>query len=166
MSSLLSGPASRLFIDDLSSVAVSRLVAEGRIARDAMRACVFLDGVSAEFPVARIDFPNGGWWIFLICHCGARVRSLWLHNGVICCRHCLRRRGLSYRCKGCDGGPRIARLRARLSFPSSARLHPRPGRMLDRRWRLEASLRRAEFVERLRGLRRSVSWALESGGDG
>jgi hypothetical protein len=34
--------------------------------------------------------------------------------------------------------------------------------MLDRRWRLEASLRRAELVERLRGLQ-SVRWALDEG---
>jgi hypothetical protein len=149
------------FIDDLPSLAVSRLVAEGKIARDATRARILLDGVRAEFAVARVDFPNGGWWLFCHCHCGNRVRSLWLHDGQILCRHCLKRRGLRYRCQRKDPGPRIARLRARLFSPSPARLHPRPNRVLDRRWRLEASLRRAEFVERLNGLQRSAPWALE-----
>jgi hypothetical protein len=155
-----------LFVDDLPSVAISRLVAEKKIACGDTRARIHLDGVTGEFSVARIDFPNGGWWAFVICHCGRRVRRLWVHNDHLCCRHCLQRRGLRYRCKGCDGGPRIAQLRARLSSPSPARLHPRPKRILDRRWRLEASLRRAEFVDRLRGLRRSVGWALDSWGRG
>ena len=62
-----------LFVDDLPSVAISRLVAEKKIARDATRARIHLDGVTGEFAVARIDFPNGGWWAFVICHCGHRV---------------------------------------------------------------------------------------------
>ena len=156
-------PSESLFVDDLPSVAISRLVAEKRIARDDARARIHLDGVTGEFPVARIDFPNGGWWLFVHCHCGQRCRRLWVHDDHLCCRHCLRRRGLRYRYKS-DPGPRIARLRACLSSPSPARLHPRAHRVLDRRWRLEASLRRAEFIERLRGLRRSVGWALDPGG--
>jgi hypothetical protein len=154
-------PRLSLFVDDLPSVAISRLVAEKKIARDAARVRVHFEGVTGEFGVSRIDFPNGGWWAFVICHCGKRVRRLWVHDDHLCCRHCLRRRGLGYRCRHGDAGPRIAGLRARLSSPLPARLHPRPNRVLDRRRRLEASLRRAEFVERLRVLRRSVGWALE-----
>jgi hypothetical protein len=154
-------PSESLFVDDCPSVAISRLVAEKKIARDATRARIHLDGVTGEFAVARIDFPNGGWWLFVICQCGRRSRRLWVHDDHLCCRHCLRRRGLRHRCRRGDAGPRIAGLRARLSSPLPARLHPRPNRVLDRRRRLEASLRRAEFVERLRVLRRSVGWALE-----
>jgi hypothetical protein len=54
---------------------------------------------------------------------------------------------LRYRCQLGDGGPRIARLRERLSG-GPARLKPRPGRTLDRRWRLEQALRRALIAER------------------
>jgi hypothetical protein len=158
--SAASSASAPFFVDDLPSVAISRLVAEGKIVRDATRVRIFLEGSTAEFNVSRVDFPNGGWWAFVRCHCGKRVRRLWVHNDHLCCRHCLLRRGLRYRCKGSDGGPRIARLRAHLSSPSPARLHPRPARMLDRRWRLEASLRRAEFVDRLKALR-AVRWALE-----
>jgi hypothetical protein len=133
-------PASspRDFIDDLPSLSVSRLVAEGKIARDAARVRIHLEGVSGEFAVSRIDFPNGGWWAFPTCYCGRRVRSLWVHDGLIYCRHCLLRLGLRYRCRSGDVGPRIKRLRARLDSPIPARLHPRPNRVLDRRWRLEA----------------------------
>jgi hypothetical protein len=152
----------RRFIDDGPSVAVSRLVAEGKIARDATRARIHLDGVTSEFSVARLDFPNGGWWMFVVCYCGKRARTLWLHEGRLSCRNCLMRRGFRYRCEGgsADKGPRLARLRARLSSLSPARLHPRPGRTLDRRRRLEAALGRAVFVERLKGLQRTASWAL------
>jgi hypothetical protein len=155
-------PSPRRFIDDGPSVAISRLVAEGKIARDATRVRIHLDGVTSEFSVSRIDFPNGGWWMFVICTCGKRARTLWLHDGQLSCRNCLMRRGFRYRCEGAAGdkGPRLARLRARLSSPSPARLHPRPGRMLDRRWRIEAALQRAEFVERLKGLQRAAPWAL------
>jgi hypothetical protein len=152
----------RRFIDDFPSVGVSRLVAEGKIARDATRVRIHLDGVTSEFSVSRVDFPNGGWWAFVICYCGKRARTLWLHDGQLYCRNCLMRRGFRYRCEGgsADKGPRLARLRARLSSPSPARLHPRPGRTLDRRGRLEAALGRAEFVERLKGLQRAAPWAL------
>lgn len=82
-----------LFVDDLPSVAISRLVAEKKIGRADARARVHFEGVSAEFGVSHIDFPNGGWWAFVICHCGKRVRRLWVHDDHLCCRHCLRRRG-------------------------------------------------------------------------
>jgi hypothetical protein len=54
-------PASspRDFIDDLPSLSVSRLVAEGKIARDTARVRIHLEGVNGEFAVSRIDFPNG-----------------------------------------------------------------------------------------------------------
>lgn len=153
------------FFDDLSSLAVSRLVAEKKITRDMSRVWVHFAGSSAEFAVSRIDFPNGGWWAFVICQCGKRVRSLWLHDGLIRCRHCLRRLGFSWRCEHRDKGPRLDRLRARLGSPDPARLRPRPARTLDRRWRLEAALRRALLVERLGGLR-AIRCVLDGGGEG
>ena len=114
-----SSPASAsLFIDDLPSVAISRLVAEQKITRHATRARIHLDGVTGEFAVSRVDFPNGGWWAFVICHCGQPLSQCFgfttaifvvgaVYSGV----------GLGYRCKYGDSGPRIARLRERLSSP-------------------------------------------------
>ena len=46
-------------------MAISRLVAEGKIERDDTRAVIYLDGSRAEFAVSRVDFPNGGWWAFV-----------------------------------------------------------------------------------------------------
>ena len=63
--------------------------AEKRIARDDARARIHLDGVTGEFPVARIDFPNGGWWAFVLCHCGQRCRRLWVHDDHLCWRSAL-----------------------------------------------------------------------------
>jgi hypothetical protein len=57
-----------------------------------------------------------------------------------------------YRCQQGDKSGRIERLRKLLGSPA-ARLRPRVGRKLDRRSRLEVSLRRALIVERRRTLR-------------
>ena len=46
-----------------------------------------------------------------------------------------------------DKGPRIERL-IKLVYEGPARLHPRPGRTLDRRAGLELSLRRALIRQR------------------
>jgi hypothetical protein len=56
---------------------------------------------------------------------------------------------LRYRCQLGDGGPWIERLRERLSG-GPARVKPRPGRTLDRRWRVGQALRRALIAERSR----------------
>jgi len=51
-------PSPRLFIDDLPSAGVSRLVAELKITRDATRAVIHLDGVRSEFSVRALIFPT------------------------------------------------------------------------------------------------------------
>jgi hypothetical protein len=73
---------------------------------------------------------------------------------------------LPYRCQIGDKAPRVERLVERLYGPP-ARLHPRPGRVLDRRDRLERSLRRALIVERsrLRGVTDALKEASPDGSD-
>jgi hypothetical protein len=65
---------------------------------------------------------------------------------------CWRCVGLMYRSQQGDKTGRIERLR-KLLDGSPARVHPRHGRTLDRRSRLEISLRRAVVVERRKALR-------------
>ena len=92
-------------------------------------------------------FPNGGSWSLFICpECGRRARLIRLVGERFVCRRwtCA---GLRYCCEQHDKGPRIERLRARLAG-GPARLHPRPGRVLDRRDRLEVSLQQAIVRER------------------
>ena len=48
-----------LFVDDLHSVAISRLVAEKKIDRDDARARIHLDGVTGEFLSPGLISPTG-----------------------------------------------------------------------------------------------------------
>ena len=90
--------------------------------------------------VMHVSFPNGGSWSFFVCSvCNGRARSLKL-NGRPMCRRCCLREGVGYRVS--SGSPverdaaRMARLRElrELLDGGPVRLHPRPGRRLDRRW--------------------------------
>jgi hypothetical protein len=67
-----------------------------------------------------------------------------LHEKQIVCWRCA---GLPYRCQQGDKRPAIERL-VKLVYGGPARLHPRPGRMLDRRVSLEISLRWALIRQR------------------
>ena len=71
----------------------------------------------------------------------------------IACWRCTRSgsppRRLLYRVQQGDKAQRIERLRQRLGG-GPARVKPRPGRTLDRRWRTEQALRRALIAERSR----------------
>ena len=113
--------------------------------------------VSFYVAVAHRQFPNGGSWSFFLCPCGRRCRILRLYEGasLACCR-CLGARGLRPRVELVVTPNRAAylapRILARLNSTTPARLHPRPGRMLDRRTNLEAKLRRSLIVARQHAL--------------
>jgi hypothetical protein len=149
-----------LFVDDLpASPVISRLRAEGVVNADTRLTEVAFGEGNAAFKrwvgVAHQTFRNGGSWSLYICtSCRGRARVLRLFEGRPICRRCCLRRGLRYRIEG--GSPaerakarraRIERLR-RLLNGNPARLHPRPGRVLDRRGSLEMSLRRALIAAR------------------
>jgi hypothetical protein len=92
-----------------------------------------------------LHFPNGGGWSFFVCpQCGHRTRTLRLtEDGRLVCWRC---DGLPYRCQQQDRTLTIKRLRALLYGPA-ARVKPR-WLNIDRRRRLELSLRRAIIRER------------------
>jgi hypothetical protein len=110
-----------------------------------------------EVRLAHRRFPNGGSWSFFLCpRCERRVRRLRLNDGRPMCSHCC---GNFHRIS--HGSPyeremarerRIEELR-KLIGGGPARLNPRPGRVLDRRWALTFSLRRAVIVKRREMLR-------------
>lgn len=113
-------------------------------------ACVTLGDVSWNVRAVHRRFPNGGSWSFFICpQCGRRARVLRLRDERLSCWRCV---GLLYRSQQGDKRGRIERLKAKL-HGGPARLKPRPGRTLDRRWELEMSLRRALIAERRERLR-------------
>jgi hypothetical protein len=133
----------RLSQDDYPSISISRLRAEGQVLGATTRVCVSIAGLSREVRVVHRKFPNGGSWSFFLPVCGRRARILRLYERLACWR-CA---GLMYRCQQGDKIGRIERLR-KLLYGSPARLHPRPGRALDRRRDLEWALRRALIVQR------------------
>ena len=139
----------RLTQDDCPSVSVSRMRALGEVREDMTRVRVTIAGVSRTVRLRHMRFPNGGGWSFFLCPgCGRQAKVLRLHEKIACWR-CTRVEGrpLAYRVKLGDRSGRIERLRQRLSG-APARVKPRPGRTIDRRWRTEQALRRALIAER------------------
>jgi hypothetical protein len=147
----------RLFQDDLPSVSISPMRASGVVTSDMKSVFVFGegdDGLRREVKVVHRLFPNGGEWSFFLCPvCGRPARILKLHDKPMCRRCCLRD-GVGYRTS--SGSPverdvarlaRLQKLREQLDG-GPARLHPRPGRRLDRRWSLTVSWRRGMIRER------------------
>jgi hypothetical protein len=154
----------RLFQDDLPSVSISPMRASGVVTPDMEWVVVaFGEGDVALRRRVRLThhkFRNGGSWSFFVCpDCGRRARSLKL-NGRPMCRRCCLRQGIGYRIS--SGSPverdaaRMARLQKlrELLDGGPVRLHPRPGRRLDRRWSLTVSWRRGMIRERQDLLRR------------
>jgi hypothetical protein len=141
----------RLTQDDCPSVSVSRLWALDEVREDMSRVRVTIAGVSREVGLWHLRFPNGGGWSFFLCpSCGRRARVLKLYERIACWR-CTRLGSssppLPWRIKLGDRSQRIERLRERLQG-GPARVKPRPGRTLDRRWRTEQALRRVLIAER------------------
>jgi hypothetical protein len=156
--SVVSMTGHRLFQDDLASVSISRLRASGVVTSDTKSVEIVFgegdEGLRREVKVVHRRFPNGGEWSFFVCPvCNRPARVLKLHDKPTCRRCCLRQ-GIAYRIS--SGSPverdvaRVARLQKlrELLDGGPARLHPRPGRKLDRRWSLTVSYRRGMIRER------------------
>jgi hypothetical protein len=149
----------RQAIDDLPSVSVSRLRALGEITPEMKTTTVMFGDVGSVVALSPLRFPNTGSWSFFICTCGRRARTMRLLDGHLRCRHCCKASGLRYRVELIRTEKRAAyhapRILARLNSATPARLHPRPGRMLDRRANLEFVLRRSRIVARKHGVDRA-----------
>jgi hypothetical protein len=139
-------------IDDLPAVSASRLRALGDIMAEMKTATVKFDDMEFVVALSLRRFPNGGTWSFFVCACGRRARILRLFEGGLACSRCLGARGLRPRVQLIRTERRAAyhapRIFSRLNSTTPARIHPRPGRMLDRRANLEAKLRRSVIVAR------------------
>jgi hypothetical protein len=150
----------RYFHDDLPTCeSASRLRASGAITPYTAGVVVcFGEGESVlrrEVRVVHRKLRNGGSWSFFVCpQCARRARVLKLHDGSPKCWQCCRACGVRYR--SANGSPverdaarmvRMQKLRGML-HGGAARLHPRPGRRLDRRWSLTVSWRRGMIRER------------------
>jgi hypothetical protein len=149
----------RVFLDDLFAVNSARLRAMGVIRPDASSALVSFgqgeDALVREIGTWHRKWSHGrGLSLFLCPNCGGKAQILRLWAETPWCRRCLLRQKITYRiCSGSAAEKaearraRIEKLRARLEG-GSPRLHPLPGRGIERRKSLELSLKRAMVVER------------------
>jgi hypothetical protein len=152
---------SRIFFDELVSVAASRLKATGAIRLEDRWARIPFGEQTKLIGVAHTKFPSGGSWAYFVCpKCGRRVKKLWLVDGAPRCRFCLEKLGV--RDRAAYGFGRTERLRERdrrvdrlqaMLEGGPMRFKPVPpnwgNRRLDRRNRLTASLQRARIATRL-----------------
>jgi hypothetical protein len=149
----------RQFQDDLVSANSARLRALGVIRPDATSAVVrFGEGEGALVREVRVwhrVFRNGRAQSLFWCPaCGGKAQKLKLFDGLVCCRNCLKRRGVQFKAAYGTREERaharekhIEVLKAKLSGPP-LRLKPKPGLRVARRRELELSLRRALIRER------------------
>lgn len=140
-----------VFQDDLPSISVSRLRALGVVTATMTRTCISIDDVEVEVGLQLVRFRNGNSWSFFLCpHCGRRARTLKLFEGCVLCWRCCHRRGARYRVRMMSSRRcaeyRIPKLRAMLESTESLRLKPHLWGTMERRGRLEAALRRAEYI--------------------
>jgi hypothetical protein len=148
-----------MYLDDLPSVRVTDMRRLGALRPDVAHIAVTLQGddgapVSTEVGVARFRMRSGGVFLQFICgSCGRRARVLRLHSGRIMCGRCT---GLRY---WCEGKPAVRRAQHMVECLKATRFHggpvsQRPGRMMERRAQLTASLRRSEALVRRHFARR------------
>jgi hypothetical protein len=150
----------RLLLESLPvSPNVSRLRAEGAISAGMTSVRIGFGAIELkrEVRLEHRHFPNGGSWSFFLCpRCERRVRRLRLNDGrVMCSRCCGNFHCISYGSpeqRGTAREHRIEKLR-KLIDDGPARLKPRSGRILDRRFWLTIALRRAEIAKRWEVLR-------------
>jgi hypothetical protein len=139
--------------DELPGVSASRLRAIGAITAEMKTTTIAFGEVGFVVELLLHRFKNGGSWSLFRCpRCGRRARILRLLEGCPACCRCCKARGHHARVELVDYRKRAAYLAPkrieRLNSDIPARLHPRPGRMLDRRANLELRLKRSFIVER------------------
>jgi hypothetical protein len=142
-----------MYLDELPTVRVTDLRRSGALRPDVAHVAVTLVGndgasVSTKVEVVRFCMRSGGLFVQFICgRCGRRAQALRLHVGRIICGRCT---GLRY---WCEGKPALRRAQHRIERLKAKRFHGgpvsrRPGRTMERRAQLTASLRRSEAVVR------------------
>jgi len=142
-----------MHLDELPSVRVSDMRRSDSLTLDMDHLTVTLQGtdgllVSAKVGVIRIRMRSGGIFLQFICGlCSRRAQVLRLHADRIMCGRCT---GLRY---WCEGKPAVRRAQHRVESLKATRFHggpvsQRPGRMMERRAQLTASLRRSEALVR------------------
>ena len=146
----------RRFVDDLPVVSAARLRSLDLIGVETTEFVVHVGNVEQLVEVKLRKFPNGGSWSLFVCPtCGLSAKVLRALNGGLVCWRCCFRCGVRYRSEPAGrlarAERRISKLRAGLESTESLRLKPHLWGTMERRSRLEAALRKAEFIVAQRG---------------
>ena len=89
---------SRIFFDELVSVAASRLKATGAIRLEDRHGIIAFGEKQKLVGVAHTVFENGGSWSYFVCpRCGGRKKKLWLVDDAPRCLSCCWSLGVRYR---------------------------------------------------------------------
>ena len=141
---------SRIFFDQLVTLAASRLKATGAIRLEDRHGIIAFGnedhGVNRVkcVGVAHTKFPNGGSWSYFICpRCGGRKKKLWLVEDAPRCLSCCWSLGARYR--SAYGFGRSERLRERDRYVDNVQAR----RLRGRKRRLTMTMRRSMIVCRL-----------------
>ena len=150
--------------DDLRKIAISRLRATGIVTAEMSKFVVCFGDVVVDVGLTHRHFPNGGSWSFFTAPCcGRRVRTLRLLDGAMVCRWCCIARGVRPRADPVSvkkrAEMRIPKLKAMLESEASLRLKPALYGKMERRSRMEAALREAEFRVAQSGIRKAKARA-------
>jgi hypothetical protein len=138
-----------MYLDELPSIRIRDMRRSGIVGPEMRYVAVTLQArdalVSTEVRVVRFRMRSGG--VFLQFVCGRRARVLRLHEAHIVCGRCT---GLRY---WCEGKPAVRRAQHRITRLKATRFHGgpvsrRPGRTMERRAQLTASLRRSAAIVR------------------
>ena len=124
---------SRIFFDELVSLAASRLKATGAIRLEDRHGIIAFGDKQKLVGVAHTKFPNGGSWSYFLCpRCGGRKKKLWLVDDAPRCLSCCWSLGVRYR--SAYGFGRAERLRERDRYVDrvqARRLRGRKRRLTD-----------------------------------
>jgi hypothetical protein len=135
---------SRIFFDQLVTLAASRLKATGAIRLEHRHGVIAFGKKQKLIGVCHTKFPNGGAWSYFICpRCGSRKKKLWLVDDTPRCLSCCWSLGVRYR--SAYGFGRAERLRERDRYID--RVQDR--RLRGRKRRLTMTMRRSMIVCRL-----------------
>ena len=135
---------SRIFFDELVSLAASRLKATGAIRLEDRHGIIAFGEKQKLVGVAHTVFENGGAWSYFICpRCGGRKKKLWLIDDAPRCLSCCWSLGVRYR--SAYGFGRNERLRERDRYIDRVQAR----RLRGRKRRLTMTMRRSIIVCRL-----------------
>ena len=154
-------------IDDLPMVRRRHCGRHGYIGPETKTTLIRFDdsGVEYQVGVTGKPLPCGAVWSLFICpRCHGRAQRLRLLDGRPACGACVRASGLIYRSQATrtekrhlvTTPPRLAKLNSDMPL----RVHPRPGRTLDRQANIEFALRRSRIVARKHGVDRAKDQGL------